>query len=150
MKTSAGILCYKFEDNKLQVMISHMGGPYWTYKDNRAWSIPKGEYINESSEQAARREFNEETGFEISSMEYLGEGQISKDKVLTVYISESDFNTSEAQSNSFEMEWPKGSGIIKTFPECDKTQWFTIEEAREKLTKGQVQFLDILERKLCE
>lgn len=148
MKTSAGVLCYRYNNSDIEVLISHMGGPYWAHKDECAWSIPKGEYKNESPEQAARREFNEETGFTVDSISFLGESQICKSKTMITFYTEANFDAFQAKSNMFEMEYPKGSGNICEFPECDRSEWVSLDQARIKLSKGQVVFLDMLKDKL--
>ncbi|HEY7008911.1 MAG TPA: NUDIX domain-containing protein, partial [Jatrophihabitantaceae bacterium] len=59
---SAGLLLFR-QQGGLEVLLAHMGGPFWARKDERAWSIPKGEHApDEDALAAARREFAEELG----------------------------------------------------------------------------------------
>jgi predicted NUDIX family NTP pyrophosphohydrolase len=143
---SGGILLFRFIDEELQVLLVHPGGPYWAGKDDGAWSIPKGVFKDhESPLQAARREFEEETGHEVTGrFIYLGEILQSSRKVVHVWANQSDFDASLARSNRFSMEWPRNSGIIREFPEVDRAEWFDIESARKKILKGQNGFLDRL------
>lgn len=150
MKHSAGILAYKVENEQLKVLLCHMGGPYWQKIDKSGWSIPKGEFKKEKAIDAAVREFKEETGFNIdgNKLEFLGSKKQSNNKLITIFISMCDFDTTKAVSNTFSMEWPKGSGIIQEFPEMNKAEWLNIQEAKLKILKGQVDFLSKLEQKL--
>ncbi|RLB08985.1 MAG: NUDIX hydrolase [Deltaproteobacteria bacterium] len=147
---SAGILLYRFKDGKLQVMLVHPGGPFWKNKDKGAWSIPKG--ICEEGEatiDAAKREFKEETGFEVDgNFIDLGEIKQPSGKIVHVWAVEGDLDTSKLRSNTFKLEWPKGSGRIREYPEVDKGEWFDIDTAMEKITKGQRGFLQILLQKI--
>jgi predicted NUDIX family NTP pyrophosphohydrolase len=147
---SAGILAYRFEEGRLQVMLVHPGGPFWSKKDQHAWSIPKGLYEkDEDPLKTAVREFNEETGFTADGpFIELGEHKQSHSKTITVWALEQDFDVSNLTSNTFTLEWPKNSGNVKDYPEVDKAQWFTIETARKKILKGQQPFLDRLTEKL--
>ena len=143
---SAGILLYRFKEGKLQVMLVHPGGPFWKKKDRGAWSIPKG--ICESGEatiDAAKREFKEETGFDVDG-EFIDLGEIRQPsgKIVHVWAVEGDLDTKKIRSNTFQLEWPKGSGKIREFPEVDRGEWFDIEVAMEKITKGQKGFLERL------
>ena len=153
-RTSAGLLLYRrTEGNVLEVLIVHMGGPFWAEKDAHAWSIPKGEYFDgESAFDAARREFEEELGSPapVAAIIELGEIEQPSGKVVTVFATEGDFAADSATSNTFEMEWPMGSGTVSSYPEADKAEWFDIPTAREKLLEGQAGFLDRLVRSLQE
>ncbi len=145
-KFSAGILLYRFRNGELQVLLAHPGGPYWARKDEGAWMIPKGE-VEEGEDplQAAKREFKEEIGFKVDGdFIDLGEVKQSGGKKVHVWALEKDFEVKEVKSNTFTMEWPKGSGIIKEFPEIDKARWFSINEAYRKILKSQKPFLDRL------
>jgi len=138
-KTSAGILMYRRKDNGLQVLLVHSGGPFWAKKDLGAWGIPKGEFqSNEDPLNAAKREFLEETG---SSVEEdciaLKPVKQPSGKIIHAFAVEKDFDPSHLKSNTFTMEWPRGSGKIGEFPEIDKAQWFTLPEIRDKILKGQ-------------
>jgi predicted NUDIX family NTP pyrophosphohydrolase len=143
---SAGILPFRFKDNRLEVMLVHPGGPFWTGKDERAWSIPKGVFEEgESPLKAAKREFFEETGRQIEGkLMDLGEIKQPSRKIVHIWALEKDLDETEVVSNTFTMEWPKKSGIVKEYPEIDKAGWFDVSQAKEKLHKGQVGFIDRL------
>lgn len=124
-----------------------MGGPYWASKDERAWSIPKGEYeSDEDPLAAARREFEEELGSPApdGTAVPLGDVRQRGGKVISVWCVEGDFNPATLQSNTFELEWPPRSGRLQEFPEIDRAGWFEVDAARVKLVQGQVAFLDLL------
>jgi len=127
-----------------------MGGPFWARKDQHAWSIPKGEFLEEEDALvAARREFTEEIGTPPPAADYhlLGVFRQPSGKVITAFTAEAmDFQPAQILSNTFSMEWPKGSGIIKDFPEIDDAGWFEETEARTKLVKGQLPIVDALVR----
>jgi predicted NUDIX family NTP pyrophosphohydrolase len=130
-----------------------MGGPFWARKDARAWSIPKGEYLeDEDPLVAARREFAEEIGTPAPSGDYhlLGTFRQPSGKMITVFAAEADFQPEQIVSNTFPLEWPKGSGSIGNFPEIDDARWVEESEARIKLVKGQVPILDALVQHLPE
>jgi predicted NUDIX family NTP pyrophosphohydrolase len=146
-KRSAGLLVYRHADGELQVLLGHMGGPLWSRRDERAWSIPKGEYLPpEAPLAAANREFAEELGSAPPSGELieLGEVRQSSGKIVTAWAIAGDFDVTTVHSNTFEMEWPRGSGLTQAFPEIDRAEWFTVEAARSKLVAAQVEFLDRL------
>jgi len=130
-----------------------MGGPFWAGKQARSWSLPKGEYLAEEDPLvAARREFAEEMGTPPPKAHYvlLGEFRQPSGKVITVYTAESDFQPGRIVSNTFPLEWPKGSGTIRDFPEIDDARWVTEAEARGKLVKGQLPIIDTLVRTLLQ
>lgn len=145
---SAGILLYRHGPGpEVDVWIAHMGGPFWAHKDARAWSIPKGEYLpDEDPLAAAEREFEEEMGTAAPSADYihLGTFRQPSGKILTVYTAGSDFAPERIVSNTFSLEWPKGSGIIRSYPEIDGAKWAGVPEARTKLVSGQLPILDAL------
>ena len=145
---SAGILLYRHgAAGGLEVWIAHMGGPFWAGKQAHSWSLPKGEYqADEDPLVAARREFTEEIGTPPPAVDYfpLGEFRQPSGKVITVFTAESDFEPGRIVSNTFPLEWPKGSGTIQDFPEIDDARWVTEAEARIKLVKGQLPILDAL------
>lgn len=145
-KHSGGILIYKYVGGRLMVMLSHPGGPIWEGKDKAAWSIPKGlQERGESIRDTAKREFEEETGFKVETdLLALGTIEQQSKKLVTVFAAEMDIDVDRVKSNLFKMEWPPKSGNIWQFPENDRAQWFTIEEARGKIFKGQRGFLDRL------
>ena len=143
---SGGILAYKYVEGKLEVMLAHPGGPFWARKDEAAWSIPKGlQETDESILDTAKREFEEETGCKIQTdLLELGTIKQPSKKLITIFAVEMEIDVNMVKSNLFEMEWRPKSGNIQKFPENDKAQWFTIEEARKKIFKGQKGFLDRL------
>ncbi|WP_207453330.1 NUDIX domain-containing protein [Herbiconiux sp. SYSU D00978] len=151
MQRSAGILLFRRSPG-LEVLLGHMGGPYWAGKDEHAWSIPKGLY--EEPEQpldAALREFAEELGQPAPAAAYepLGEFRVSSGKVLTVFAGEGDADVSSITSNTFRLEWPPRSGRLQQFPELDGAAWFALDAARTKAVKGQLPVLAALEKRLA-
>lgn len=145
-KRSAGILLYRRKDGP-EVLLGHMGGPFWARRDSGAWSVPKGEYEpDEHPETAARREFAEELGLEVPAGELteLGTARQSGGKVVTVWALEGEIDPEQVVPGTFEMEWPKGSGRLREFPEIDRVAWFDLGQAREKIVGGQRPFLDRL------
>lgn len=151
-KTSAGILMYRWRDGFPEIFLVHPGGPYWARKDEHAWSIPKGEIVEgEDPETAARREFGEETGHSVDgSLTALAEIRSSSQKRIHVFMTEGELDPSTVSSNDFEMEWPPRSGQMQSFPEVDKAAWYSLDVARNKLHKGQVQIVDLLNGFLAE
>ena len=150
MRTSAGILLYRHRAG-LEVLIGHMGGPFWAKKDAGGWSIPKGEYEpGEDAFAVACREFEEELGTPVPAEDFLplGELRTTSSKVLTVWAAEGDLDAGTCVSNTFELEWPPRSGRLQEFPEIDRAAWTGLDEARTKLVKGQVGFLDRLVEQL--
>ena len=148
---SAGILLYRRTDAGLEVWIAHMGGPFWARKDAAAWSIPKGEYdLSEDPFVAARREFQEEIGVPAPDTGYteLGRFRQPSGKVVTVFAAETEFEVEQVLSNTFTVEWPRGSGQVQEFPEIDDARWVGIDQARVKLVKGQLPMLDALRARL--
>jgi predicted NUDIX family NTP pyrophosphohydrolase len=145
--TSAGILLYRRGPAGPEVLLGHMGGPFWAKKDDGAWSLPKGEHgPDEEPLAVARREFEEELGspVPVADLVPLGEHRVTSGKVLTCWAAEGDLDASACRSNTFEVEWPPRSGRLQEFPEIDRAAWFAVDEARTKLVKGQVPFLDRL------
>ncbi len=146
-RRSAGILLYRREpDGTVAVLLGHMGGPFWAKKDDGAWSIPKGEYADgEDPLAVAHREFEEELGSPVPAAEVTPLGELrAGGKVLTVWAAEGDLDTAAIRSNTFPLEWPPRSGRVQEFPEVDRAAWLVIEEARTKLVKGQVPYLQRL------
>ncbi len=146
MKRSAGTLLYRFVDTKVQVLLVHMGGPYWARKDEHAWSIPKGEHTDtEDPREVAAREFAEELGSSLPAgpERPLGAATASG-KSITVFARAADFDPATCVSNTFEIEWPPRSGRVQSFPEVDRAEWFDVAVARRKVVKGQIVFLDRL------
>jgi predicted NUDIX family NTP pyrophosphohydrolase len=145
-KHSAGIFLFRFKNKKLEVMLVHPGGPFWAKKDDGAWSIPKGLFDeNENPLDAAKREFKEETGFEVDG-EFINLGELEQPskKMIHVWALEKDLDAAKIVSNKFTLEWPRNSGILQEYPEVDKAGWFNIEQARKKISKGQMGFIDKL------
>ncbi len=147
---SGGVLLYRFRGDELQILLVHPGGPFWKKKDEGAWSIPKGQFEeNESPLDAAKREFKEETGFDADgNFVDLGSIKQSSKKIIHAWALESDLDETKIVSNNFELEWPKNSGRMKEFPEIDKAGWFNIEQAKKKMQKGQLGFINRLMSKL--
>jgi predicted NUDIX family NTP pyrophosphohydrolase len=143
---SAGIVMYRRRRGALELLLVHPGGPYWRNKDAGAWSIPKGEYGSEETpEAAARREFFEELGFQASgTLSPLGEIRQKGGKRVTAFALEGDLDAAAITSISFEMEWPRGSGRMRSFPEVDRAEWFSLAEAREKILASQQPLIDRL------
>ncbi|BBA85940.1 MULTISPECIES: NUDIX domain-containing protein [Mycobacterium] len=146
-KLSAGVLVYRAAAGVLELLIVHPGGPFWARKDDGAWSIPKGEYTqDEDPWVAARREFAEEIGLPVPDGARIDLGSVKQagGKVVTAFAVRGDLDVTEVHSNTFELEWPKGSGRVREFPEVDRVGWFPVATARGKLLKGQRDFLDRL------
>jgi predicted NUDIX family NTP pyrophosphohydrolase len=149
-KTSAGLLMYRRRESTVEVFLVHPGGPFWSKKDFGAWSLPKGEYFpDEDPLSAAKREFTEETGLqpgttfiELTPIKQAG------GKVVRAWAFEGEADPTVITSNSFSMEWPPRSGRQQTFPEVDRAAWFPIEEANQRILKGQVALLTELQHLL--
>jgi predicted NUDIX family NTP pyrophosphohydrolase len=147
-KYSAGILLYRQRGAMTEVLLVHLGGPYWAKKDLGAWSVPKGEYApGENALEAARREFEEETGFPVNG-QFLQLKPVKQPggKMVQVWAVEGDCDASAVKSNTFSMEWPPRSGKMQQFPEIDRAEWFTIDTAKSKILKGQIAIIDDLVR----
>ncbi|MFO7962846.1 MAG: NUDIX domain-containing protein [Desulfobacterales bacterium] len=150
IKRSAGLLVYRFRHSHMEVLLVHPGGPYWSRKDKGAWSIPKGEYAAEEDPlSAAVREFEEETGHPISG-EFIPLSPVKKPggKIVTAWAVEGDCDADNIESRPFTMEWPPHSGKKAEFPEVDRAGWFSIDQAKEKILKGQIGLLNQLVRLL--
>jgi predicted NUDIX family NTP pyrophosphohydrolase len=149
-KRSAGLLMFRRSGSRLEVFLVHPGGPFWEKKDLGVWSVPKGEYVEgEDPFLAAKREFEEETGIKPEG-EYFSIGEIRQPsgKTITAWAFKGDLDPVLIKSNLFSMEWPPNSANIREFPEVDRGDWFSVETARKKITKGQAGFLDVLVEKL--
>ena len=145
-KQAAGILLYRRGARGLEVLLAHPGGPLWAKKDLGAWTVPKGQFTDaESPLAAATREFEEEMG-SAPEGDFVELGSIKQPsgKIVYVFVAESDFDVTTVKSNLFELEWPPKSGQRAAFPEVDRARWFSVEEARQKILKGQEPFLDRL------
>lgn len=151
-KQSAGLLLYRRRSHSLEVFLVHPGGPFWAKKDLGAWSIPKGEYADaEDPLSAARREFQEETGFTApENATGLGELKQAGGKLVKAWAAEGECDPEKLVSNTCEIEWPPRSGRKMEIPEVDRAAWFTIDEARERILKSQQPFLERLEGKLVD
>jgi len=146
-KLSAGVLLYRARDGVIEVLIAHPGGPFWARKDDGVWSIPKGEYTDgEDPWTVAQREFSEELGLAVPAGPRIDLGALQQPsgKMVTVFAVQGDLDATDTHSNTFEVEWPKGSGRTREFPEIDRVGWFPVARARTKLLKGQRAFLDRL------
>ena len=152
-KRSAGILLYRGRGVAFRLLLVHPGGPFWAKKDDGAWSIPKGEYDEgEDPLAVARREFEEELGSPVPGEEVIELGEIVQPsrKLITAFAVAGDFDASRLRSNLFELEWPPRTGRMQSFPEVDRAEWFTPDEAREKILPGQRPFIDRLLERLGE
>jgi predicted NUDIX family NTP pyrophosphohydrolase len=142
-KRSSGILMYRRATGGLELLLVHPGGPFWARKDLGAWSIPKGEYSQgEDPLAVARRELEEETGARPQG-DFLPLGEVVQPgrKIVTAWAVEGDFDPAGLKSNLFDMEWPPKSGRKQSFPEVDRAQWFSPADARQKILKGQSEFI---------
>ena len=139
-------MMYRRRARVLEVFLVHPGGPFWEKKDEGSWSIPKGEYEpGENPLEVARREFQEETSFPaLGEFIPLNPRKQPSGKIISAWALEGDCDASAIKSNIFSMEWPPRSGRQKEFPEVDRAGWFSLLAAREKITKGQLGFLDEL------
>lgn len=151
-KRSAGLMLFRRRgEDGLEVMLVHMGGPFWARKDQGAWSIPKGEHeADEEPLAVARREFEEEIGRPPPDgpLIELGTVRQSGGKVVAAWALEADVDVTEIESNTFELEWPPRSGRMREFPEVDRADWFDLETARRKLVRAQAGLLEALRDRL--
>ena len=154
---SAGILLYRRHGAGLEVLLAHPGGPYWSRQDHGSWSVPKGiAEPDEAPEAVAAREFSEETGFALETVERdasqphldLGEVTLKSGKVIHAWAVEGDLDPELAHSNEFEIEWPPRSGRRQTIPEVDRVAWFAPDEARRRAHPAQAAFVERLEAAL--
>lgn len=143
---SAGLLMFRRRDGTTEVLLVHMGGPFWARKDDGAWSIPKGLFeADEDALAAARREFEEETGCTADGpFIALGAFKQPSGKQVSAWAVEGEFDLTAFKSNTFTMEWPPKSGRMAEFPEADRAGWFGEAEALVKITKGQRPILEAL------
>jgi predicted NUDIX family NTP pyrophosphohydrolase len=149
-KISAGLIGYRRSKGVLEVLLVHPGGPFWKKKDLGAWSIPKGElHAGEEAVEAAKREFHEETGF-IAAGACLPLAPLRQPsgKVVHAWAIAGDWDPADFRSNTVSIVWPPHSGRTLEVPEVDRAVWFPIDEARRRITAGQVGFLDDLVERL--
>ncbi len=148
---SAGIVLYRWVDERPEVLLVHPGGPLWARRDRAAWSIPKGEYEPaEDPLDAARREYEEELGSAPPKGPALELGEIRQKsgKRVRAWGLPGDLDPGGVRSNTFFLEWPPRSGNLREFPEVDRAQWFALPAARERIIREQVPLLDRLEAAL--
>jgi len=148
-RRSAGVLLHRRGvDGAREVLLVHPGGPFWARRDQGAWSIPKGEHDEGADPQAcALREVEEETGarLEPGGLVDLGEVRQRGGKVVRAFAKEGELDVTRLVSNTFTLEWPPRSGRIQEFPEVDRAEWFTVDEARRRIVPAQAPFLDRFE-----
>jgi predicted NUDIX family NTP pyrophosphohydrolase len=146
-KHSAGLLLFRHTDDGLEVLLGHMGGPFFAKRDAGAWTVPKGEYEpDEPAWEAARREFQEELGLAPPDGEAVPLGEIRQTggKIVTVWAVEADLDPATVVPGTFVMEWPPRSGRTQEFPELDQVEWLGVDRARKVIVKAQTAFLDRL------
>jgi predicted NUDIX family NTP pyrophosphohydrolase len=147
-RRSAGILLHRQRDGSIEVLLVHPGGPFWARRDRGAWSIPKGEYLdNEAPEAAARREFEEELGVAPPSRPALDLGEVRQKsgKLVHAWAIPGDLDPTSISSNTFMLEWPPHSGNLRETPEVDRAEWFPLDVAEEKINPAQVELLERLQ-----
>jgi predicted NUDIX family NTP pyrophosphohydrolase len=149
-KRSAGIILFRKSHGRFEVLLVHPGGPFWSARDEGAWSIPKGEYSeSEDALTAAKRELQEETGIVASEpLMELGVFKQPGGKLISAFAMKSDFDPRKLTSNSCTLEWPPRSGRVAIFPEVDRAAWFSIEEAKSRIVEGQIPILQSLAKKI--
>lgn len=146
-RRSAGLLLFRRTDHGPEVLLGHMGGPFFARKEAGAWTVPKGEYEpGEPAWEAARREFREELGLPPPDGEAvpLGEVRQAGGKVVTVWAIEADLDPATVEPGTFRMEWPPRSGRLQEFPELDRVAWFGLDRAGDLIVRAQAAFLDRL------
>lgn len=150
---SAGILLHRTigspSGGRPEVLLVHPGGPFWAHRDAGAWSIPKGEIDDgEDPVACARREFAEELGLPVPEGELveLGEVRQKGGKRVLAWALEGDLDAHAVASTTFTLEWPRGSGHLRDFPEVDRAEWFELDEAAVRILEGQRPFLEALAR----
>jgi len=147
---SAGLLLYRLKGREVEVFLVHPGGPFWAAKDLGVWSIPKG--LVEGKEDllaTAMREFKEETGFTASAPFIpLTPVKLRSGKIVHAWAGEGDYDPALMRSNLFTIEWPPGSGRRREYPEADRGAWFTLEDAKQRISTGQQGFLEELAKLL--
>ena len=152
VRKSAGILLYKFDNKTLKVFIVHPGGPFWKNKDIGAWSIPKGEFTDEEKAvDAAIREFKQETGIKISGdFIELSPVKLKSGKMVYAWAVEGDIDAASVECETYiNVEWPPRSGKLISIPEVDKGEWFSADEAKQKINPAQAALIDELIKKVA-
>lgn len=149
-KKSAGILLYRRNFNDIEILLVHPGGPFWAKKDKSVWSIPKGEFDDETPLAAAKREFYEELGSTLVCENFtaLTPVRSGNNKTVFAFALEKDFDTTHIKSNMILIDWPPNSGKKMEIPEVDKAGWFEINTAKEKIVRYQLPFIDELKQKI--
>jgi predicted NUDIX family NTP pyrophosphohydrolase len=150
-RTSAGILLYRHDADGLRVLLAHPGGPFWVAKDAGHWTVPKGEALpGEPLFDVARRELHEETGHPAPDGPSIPLGEVTQKsgKRVIAWAIEGDLDPAVSVSNTFDLEWPPHSGLVVTFPEIDRVEWFDPVEARLRIKAAQAPFIDALEAAL--
>ena len=145
---SGGLLLHRLAGGRREVLLGHMGGPFWARKDAGAWTVPKGELApGEDPHAAALREFAEEIGCPPPPGDDVPLGSVRQrgGKVVTVWAREADLDVTDAVSGTFELEWPPRSGRTVSFPELDRVRWVPVDEARALVVAAQVELLDRLD-----
>jgi predicted NUDIX family NTP pyrophosphohydrolase len=134
------------DSHNLEVFLVHPGGPFWKNRDAGSWTIPKGEFDDsEPALDAAIREFHEETGAALTGdFHPLGSIRQKGGKRVFAWAIAGNFDPANLVSNTFEIEWPRGSGKLRSFPEVDKGAWYGLRIAREMIIAAQASFLDEL------
>ena len=151
-KVSAGLLMYRKRNQQLEVLLVHLGGPFWAKKDAGAWFVPKGE-VNPGEDElaAAKREFAEETGLvPAENLVPLGSVKHKSGKKVSAWAFEGNCDPAALRSNTFQMEWPPRSGKTREFPEIDRAAFFTLDAAREKMHPAEFEFASRLVKAISE
>jgi predicted NUDIX family NTP pyrophosphohydrolase len=147
VKRSAGLLLFHPTGHGLEVLLGHMGGPFFARRDAGAWTVPKGEYEpDEPAWEAARREFQEELGLPPPDGKAIDLGEVRQTggKIVTAWAIQADLDPSAIVPGTFRMEWPPRSGRLQEFPELDRVRWFGLDRARAVIVTAQAAFLDRL------
>jgi len=150
-RVSAGLLLWRRKRGRVEVLLGHPGGPYFAHRNEGEWTVLKGEIEpGEDALAVARREFSEETGQPppMGSPVELGRIQQKSGKVVHAWGVEGDVDPDACTSNTFDMEWPPGSGQVESFPEIDRVAWFPLPEARRRIKPAQAPFLDRLQSEI--
>lgn len=150
MKRSIGILLYRKIDEEYQILLTHFGGPYWSKKDKGAWSLQKGlQEAGETALETAVRETSEETNLQLQNeISYLTSKKVSNNKLVIMFASYFDGPIENFKSNTFSLEFPPKSGIVKEYPEMDKISWFSLKDAKDYICTSQLFFLERFEDKI--